>query len=53
MNNEKLKKDLIELCDIFPDSEVVFDFKQRVEERDLTIQENPESHFCVYFAAFD
>jgi len=28
-------------------------YKQRMEQGNFTIQENPESHFCVYFAAYD
>lgn len=53
MKSKNLKNDLIELCDNLPASEVVSEFSQRIEEENFTIQENPESHFCVYFAAHD
>jgi len=50
---KELKDDLFELCDSQPLSEVVSKFQQRIKEEKFTIQENPESHFCVYFAAYD
>ena len=53
MYNKKLKKDLLRVCDGQSESELVSDFRQRIEEGRFTEQENPESHFCVYFAAFD
>jgi len=28
-------------------------FLQRIEEGKITRDENPKSHFCIYFAAYD
>lgn len=35
------------------DREIVAKYSDRLKEGYLTIQENPKSHFCVYFAAYD
>jgi 8-oxo-dGTP pyrophosphatase MutT (NUDIX family) len=53
MERERLKQNLFDLCDNQTESEIVSLFRKRIRTGDLTIQENPESHFCVYFAAFD
>lgn len=44
-------KDL--LRDYFSGNELADKFLQRIEEGSLTRDENPKSHFCAYFAAFD
>ncbi|NTU99338.1 hypothetical protein HGA64_05055, partial [Candidatus Falkowbacteria bacterium] len=36
----------------FP-KDIVEKFRQRMVDDKLTKQENPQSHFCVYFAACD
>jgi len=33
--------------------DIVGKFKERIKQNKLTIQENPESHFCIFFAAYD
>lgn len=46
-----------ELLDFFIKGDFKEDLKkefiERVNEGDLSIDENPESHFCIYFAAYD
>lgn len=37
----------------FPDSPVAAEFGRRLGQGRLSREENPESHFCVYFAGFD
>ena len=55
MNRKKhnLENDLLELLVSQSDSDVIVNYRQRIKEGNFTIQENTESHFCVYFAAFD
>lgn len=47
----QLLADIIEQAEGQPD--VKLKFLNRLDERRLTRSENPASHFCVYFAAFD
>ncbi len=51
--NKNLSKELEELLAGFNHSPIVASFLKRIEKNKLTIQENSESHFCVYFAAYD
>lgn len=52
--NDKLKKDIQELFSKGKfEPEIVEKYYKRLKEGKLTIQENPQSHFCVYFAAYD
>ncbi len=37
----------------FSNEEIAQKFLERLKQEDLTIDENPQSHFCVYFAAYD
>jgi hypothetical protein len=37
----------------FPNSSLTSEFVARANEGQPTIDENPISHFCVYFAGFD
>lgn len=55
MNNSKLAVELEKLLggEKFVGDEVAEKFLKRVVEGDLTKQENPKSHFCTYFAAYD
>lgn len=56
MNEQKLKlaSELEELLNSnFANNEVVSKFLQRIEQDKLTKDENPKSHFCIYFAAYD
>jgi 8-oxo-dGTP pyrophosphatase MutT (NUDIX family) len=49
-----LDKELKELIDTGEfNQEVTAAFTQRIPEGSLTRDENPYTHFCVYFAAFD
>lgn len=41
------------MCDELAGTEIVSQFCQRIKQGKLTIQENQEDHFCVYFAAHD
>jgi len=41
------------LSDTPSSEEVIFKFKQNLAEGKLTRDENPENHFCAYFAACD
>ena len=44
---------IVSLREIVVTEEVRRSFIQRLSEGQLTRDENPETHFCVYFAAFD
>ncbi len=50
-----LNQDIFRIAskDICPDAEVLDNFLQRLEQGDLTRDENPATHFCVYFLPFD
>lgn len=37
----------------FPESSITVEFLNRIEEGGLTRDENPSTHLCVYFAAYD
>ena len=37
----------------FSNDEIAKKFLDRLDQENLTIDENPQSHFCVYFAAYD
>lgn len=52
-NSELLAADLANLLKQFPESEITLTYSQRLNEGRLTKDENSESHFCVYFAAYD
>jgi 8-oxo-dGTP pyrophosphatase MutT (NUDIX family) len=41
------------LKDNFSNEDIAIKFTERLEQGSLTKDENPKSHFCVYFAAFD
>lgn len=41
------------LSSIISDKEIILKFRQNLETEKLTRDENPENHFCVYFAACD
>jgi len=49
----KLAIELEKLLDENFSDEVAVKFRQRLKEGKLTKNENPESHFCAYFAACD
>lgn len=51
---ENLKQELVRLLEAgnFP-KEITEQYFQRIEEGNFSIEENPISHFSVYFAAFD
>lgn len=55
MNKSKLAIELEELFkeDKFVGDEMVKRFLVRIREGELTKEENPKSHFCAYFAAYD
>lgn len=44
---------LIEIVKYFPENETTRAFLTRIQDGLLSRHENPESHFCVYFAAHD
>jgi 8-oxo-dGTP pyrophosphatase MutT (NUDIX family) len=49
-----LAQEIIKLLNNIPsDEEVVLKFKHNLAEGKLTRDENPENHFCAYFAACD
>ena len=53
MKNQ-LSQEIAQLLDnISSDEKVVVKFRQNLETGKLTRDENPENHFCVYFAACD
>ena len=37
----------------FPKNELALKFLERIQEGKITRDENPKSHVCVYFAAYD
>lgn len=50
---EELAEKLKTISNSFSKTSVILEFLNRVEEGFLTRDENPLSHFCVYFAAYD
>lgn len=50
---ESLAEELQLILQKFNNSEVSHKFRSRISEGALTRDENKETHFCVYFAAFD
>ena len=51
--NKQLQR-INQITELFSDTEVTKEFISRLREDELlTRDENPYSHFCVYFAAFD
>ena len=50
---EKLAEQVDIIATNFSDSPVALEFTERVKEGLLTRDENPYSHLCVYFAAYD
>ena len=54
VENNKQTKELEEILKNGSfDQKMVKKFEERIQEGNLSIDENPESHFCVYFPAFD
>ena len=58
MNELKKSKLAIELVELFKEDRFAGDemagrFLERAREGNLTKEENPKSHFCAYFAAYD
>ncbi|MFH0969156.1 MAG: NUDIX domain-containing protein [Patescibacteria group bacterium] len=56
MGNEgkNLKQEIEELIGSrFKSDELASKFIERINQGGLTIEENPESHFCAYFSAYD
>jgi 8-oxo-dGTP pyrophosphatase MutT (NUDIX family) len=52
--NKSLENDIRDLLRIGKfEPEMVEKYSARLEEGKLTKEENPQSHFCVYFAAYD
>jgi 8-oxo-dGTP pyrophosphatase MutT (NUDIX family) len=52
--NKNLEKDIQELLRVGKfEPEMVEKYSARLKEGSLTKEENPQSHFCVYFAAYD
>jgi len=53
--SEELSQALIDIVTSrsAPDQETITRFLTRVDEGKLTRDENPHTHFCVYFAAYD
>ncbi|MCF7916579.1 MAG: NUDIX domain-containing protein [Candidatus Omnitrophica bacterium] len=49
----KLQEELLSSVDEYFDKDMSLKFKNRINIGNLTIQENPENHFCIYFAAYD
>jgi len=47
---ERLAKRISEIASEHPTLPVASDFLSRVKEGQLTRDENPYTHFCVYFA---
>jgi 8-oxo-dGTP pyrophosphatase MutT (NUDIX family) len=50
---ERLAERINEITSEHPTSPVTPEFISRAKEGKLTRDENPQSHFCVYFAGFD
>ncbi|EKE20466.1 MAG: hypothetical protein ACD_7C00567G0001 [uncultured bacterium] len=55
MDKTKLTAELEELLggEKFIGDKMAGKFLQRIKESSLTKHENPKSHFCAYFAAYD
>ncbi|HEX8973930.1 MAG TPA: NUDIX domain-containing protein [Patescibacteria group bacterium] len=54
MSESKLANELEDLISRkFPNDEVSLEYLERIKEGKLTKKENPESHFCTYFAPYD
>ncbi|MCK5211132.1 NUDIX domain-containing protein [Candidatus Parcubacteria bacterium] len=51
--NKNLSQELKELLAGFDRGPIVSKHIERIKKGKLTIQENPKSHFCIYFAAYD
>jgi 8-oxo-dGTP pyrophosphatase MutT (NUDIX family) len=52
--SERLKTKILEITGSYPNSSMVQSFLIRLEGNNLfTRDENPASHFCVFFAAYD
>lgn len=49
----QLSQELQELLNNQFSGDIVLKFRRRIQQSNLTIQENPKSHFCIYFAAYD
>jgi 8-oxo-dGTP pyrophosphatase MutT (NUDIX family) len=53
-DDNRLEKDIRELLNNGKfEPEIVEKYSERLKDGKLTIQENPQSHCCVYFAAYD
>lgn len=50
--NSKLATELNKHLNAQAPTKVILDCLERIELGDLTIDDNPESHFCIYFAAY-
>lgn len=54
MSESKLAIELKKIIgEKFPSDEMAQKFLERLGQGNLTIDENPQSHFCTYFAAYD
>lgn len=54
MKNERLAEQLRSVLDEYGSTPVHDDFSNKLEKDDgLTRDENPQTHYCVYFAAYD
>jgi len=52
--SNKLAQEIKKLLDAIPaDEETILKFRNSLASGKLTRDENPENHFCVYFAAYD
>jgi len=51
--NKNLAQELKELVAGFDHDPMTLKHLARIENGQLTIQENPKSHYCIYFAAYD
>lgn len=51
--NKQLAQEIENLLDKAASADIALIFKNRLGGGDLTRDENPESHFCAYFAACD
>jgi 8-oxo-dGTP pyrophosphatase MutT (NUDIX family) len=49
----KLATQLTTLLQNYPDPKIRAAFLERIAQGRLTQNENPESHFCIYFSAYD
>ena len=48
-----LKDELLKIVGSNDFNDVSLKYKDRIKQGDFTRDENPASHFCVYFASFD